>query len=108
MTSHPDILDELLKGCKTPDDVDNLHAQLLQRMINWAHDADLESHLGYGKGERTEDQRRTNTRNGKTCKTVQGTFGVLEIPLRAIGTAASSRSWCKRVRSGWRAWRARY
>jgi len=79
MTTDPNILDELLKDCKTPDDVDNLHAQLLQRMINRALDAEMDSHLGYGKGERTGDQRRANTRNGKASKMVQGTFGTLDI-----------------------------
>jgi transposase-like protein len=79
MADQPDILDELLKGCKTPADVDALHAQLLQRMINRALDAEMDSHLGYGKGERADGERRSNTRNGKVTKTVKGTFGELEV-----------------------------
>jgi transposase-like protein len=80
MTIKPDMLDELLKGCKTPQDVDSLHAQLLQRMINRALEAEMDSHLGYDKGERQGDTgRRSNTRNGKSSKTVKGTFGELAI-----------------------------
>jgi len=79
MADQPDILDELLKGCKTPADVDALHAQLLQRMINRALEAEMDSHLGYDKGERGEGERRANTRNGKTTKMVKGTFGELEV-----------------------------
>jgi putative transposase len=79
MNADPNMLDELLKGCKTPEDVDALPAQLLQRMINRALDAGTDSHLGYDRSERAESQRRTNARNGKSSKTVQGTFGALEI-----------------------------
>lgn len=79
MTPNLDRLDELLKDCKTPEDVDSLHAQLLQRMINRSLEAEMDGHLGYDKGARTQEQRRGNTRNGKTNKTVQGTFGALDI-----------------------------
>jgi len=76
----PDMLDELLKGCKSPADVDALHSQLLQRMINRALDAEMDAHLGYEKDERNDGNvRRANTRNGKATKTVKGTFGELEI-----------------------------
>jgi hypothetical protein len=36
MALKSEMLDELLKGGKTPEDVDSRHAQLLQRMINRA------------------------------------------------------------------------
>lgn len=32
MALKPETMDELLKDCKTPEDVDALHAQLLQRL----------------------------------------------------------------------------
>lgn len=80
MALNPEVLDELLKGCKTPDDIDALHSQLLQRMINRALEAEMDAHLGFEKGERSEgDGRRPNTRNGKASKTVKGKFGELEI-----------------------------
>lgn len=78
MAIKPDKLDELLTGCKTPEDVDRLYSQLLQRLINRSLDAELTAHLGYGSGE-VGDAKRSNTRNGKSKKTVKGTFGELEI-----------------------------
>lgn len=79
MTVNAQILDELVADCKSPEDVDALHAQLLQRMIDRALEAELEGHLAYGKGERASEGRRGNTRNGKSTKTVQGAFGALEV-----------------------------
>jgi transposase-like protein len=78
MATKPDKLDELLKDCKTPEDVDRLHSQMLQRLINRSLDAEMTAHLGYGAGE-PGTAKRDNTRNGKSKKTVKGTFGELEI-----------------------------
>lgn len=73
------ILDELLKDCKSPKDVESLYSQLLQRMINRSLDAEMEAHLGYEKHGRDAGGSRGNTRNGKSRKTVKGTFGELDI-----------------------------
>ena len=78
MAIKPDKLDELLKDCKTPEDVDRLHSQLLQRLINRSLDAEMTAHLGYDAGE-AGPAKRVNTRNGKSKKTVKGTFGALEV-----------------------------
>jgi putative transposase len=78
MAIKPELLDELLTGCKTPGDVDTLYSQLLQRLINRSLEAEMTAHLGYKPGENGQE-KRTNTRNGKTKKTVKGTFGELEI-----------------------------
>lgn len=78
MTIKPELLDELLAGCKTTGDVDSLYSQLLQRMINRSLEAELTAHVGYSHGEKSNG-RRGNTRNGTTKKTVKGTFGELEI-----------------------------
>lgn len=78
MAIKPEQLDELLTGCKTPEDVDKLYSQLLQRLINRSLEAEMTAHLGYGSGE-TGTEKRANTRNGKNKKTVKGTFGELEI-----------------------------
>jgi len=78
MTIKPEQLDELLAGCKTPEDVDRLYSDLLQRLINRSLEAEMTAHLGYGSGEAGKE-KRTNTRNGKSKKTVKGTFGELEI-----------------------------
>lgn len=80
MTIKPELLDELLAGCKTTGDVDTLYSQLLQRMINRSLEAEMTAHVGYGHGEKGGvTGRRGNTRNGTTKKTVKGTFGELEI-----------------------------
>ena len=47
----PKILDEVLAGCKTPDDVSKLYSQMLQRLINRSLEAEMDAHLGYGKHE---------------------------------------------------------
>ena len=78
MATKPDKLDELLADCKTPADVDKLYSQMLQRMINRSLDSEMTAHLGYGAGE-SGLAKRANTRNGKSSKTVKGTFGELEI-----------------------------
>jgi transposase-like protein len=78
MTIRPELLDELLAGCKTPGDVDTLYSKLLQKLINRSLDAEMTAHLGYDAGE-AGAEKRSNTRNGKGKKTVKGTFGALEI-----------------------------
>lgn len=78
MAIKPELLNELLTDCKTPEDVDRLYSQLLQRLINRSLEAEMTAHLGYEPGKNGKE-KRTNTRNGKTTKTVKGTFGELEI-----------------------------
>lgn len=73
------VLDEVLAGCKTPEDVDKLYSQMLQRLINRSLEAEMDAHLGYEKNDKAEGGRRGNTRNGKATKTVKGTFGELQI-----------------------------
>jgi transposase-like protein len=79
MAVKSDLLDELLKDCKTPGDVDTLYSQLLQRLINRGLEGELDAHLGFDRHEKSAEGKRPNSRNGKTRKTVKGTFGELEI-----------------------------
>ena len=79
MALEPSKLDEVLAGCKTPEDVDKLYSQMLQRLINRSLEAEMDAHLGYEKNDKAEGGRRGNTRNGKATKTVKGTFGELQI-----------------------------
>jgi hypothetical protein len=53
MTHKPEMLDELLKDCKTPKDVESLYSQLLQRMINRSLDAEMDVHLRGNRGRVT-------------------------------------------------------
>lgn len=73
------MLDEVLAGCKTPEDVSQLYSQMLQRLINRSLEAEMDAHLGYEKNEKSESTRRGNTRNGKAAKTIKGTFGEMQI-----------------------------
>jgi transposase-like protein len=67
-------LDQLLGNCKTPQDVDGLYSQLLQRVINRSLEAEMDAHLD---GEKATGV--ANRRNGKLPKVVKGTFGEVEI-----------------------------
>lgn len=73
------ILDGLVTGCKTPEDVASLYSQLLQRVINRSLEGEMDAHLGYPRHEKHDTGRRPNGRNGGTAKTVKGTFGELAI-----------------------------
>lgn len=72
-------LNQLLEGIKTPDQVDALYSKLLQRVINRSLEVEMDAHLGYPVHEKASGKRRPNTRNGKTSKTIKGTFGEVEI-----------------------------
>ena len=76
----PELLDDLTRGCKTPGDVSRLYSQMLQHMINRSLQAELDAHLGYEAHDKAEPgAQRTNTRNGKSRKTVQSEVGELTI-----------------------------
>ena len=74
MTIKPEQLDALLGDCKSPEDVDKLYSQLLQRLINRSLEAEMTAHRGYGSGESTGPEKRSNTRNGKSKKTIKGSY----------------------------------
>ena len=81
MTISNELLDELLKGCKRPEDLlgdaglmKELKVRLMERMLG----AELTAHLGYEAGaEPPPDQ--ANRRNGTATKRVKGSDG--EVPL---------------------------
>lgn len=105
-TLDPVLMDELLTDCKTPADVKNLYSQLLQRMINRSLEAELDAHLKYDKGERSDaGQRRSNTRNGKGNKTIKGDKASCRWKHHVTVTAALSQSWCKNAKYGWQGWK---
>jgi putative transposase len=80
MNVSAEMLNELLKECKKPEDLEQLHAQLLQQMLNRGLEAEMDVHLGYRKGDRSEDgTRRDNARNGKTGKQLKSRVGLLSI-----------------------------
>jgi putative transposase len=81
MATSKDLLDELLKDCKTPADLlgkngvlKQLTKDLMERML----EAEMTDHLGYDK-HAPEGRGSGNSRNGSSAKTIQGDHG--EVPL---------------------------
>ncbi|WP_128253373.1 IS256 family transposase [Falsirhodobacter deserti] len=81
MTMSNELLDELLKGCKRPDDrlgeaglMKELKIRLMERMLG----AELTAHLGYEAGAEAPPEQ-SNRRNGISTKRVKGSDS--EVPL---------------------------
>ncbi|WP_303900877.1 IS256 family transposase [Thiohalomonas denitrificans] len=75
------LLDELLKGCRTPEDILGEHGllkRLTKRMVERTLEAEMSDHLGY-EPHAPEGRGTGNSRNGKTKKTVQSDAGQFEI-----------------------------
>jgi putative transposase len=78
-----EILDELLKDCKTAPDLfgeGGILKQLTTALVERALEAELSTHLGYEKHER-KPSSSSNSRNGYSSKTIQGEFGKAEIAI---------------------------
>ena len=76
-----DLIDQLLKDYKTPDDVlgDNgLLKQLTKAVLERALQAELTHHLGYDKHS-PQGKNSGNSRNGTSKKTLKGDFGTLPL-----------------------------
>jgi putative transposase len=81
MTIRTEVLDELLTGCSSPDDLLGdegvfraLKKALLERMLG----AELTDHLGYAKGD-AAGRGSGNSRNGYSAKTVLTEDGAVEL-----------------------------
>jgi len=79
-----ELIDELLKDYKRPEDVigeNGLLKQLTKALLERAMNAELTAHLGYEKSD-PAGYNSGNSRNGATSKTLKGDFGelVLETP----------------------------
>lgn len=75
------IIDQLLEGCNSPEDIlgeAGLLKQLTKKVAERALEAEMEMHLGYSKNE-PSGRNTGNSRNGKTRKTVRSTDGELEL-----------------------------
>jgi putative transposase len=76
-----DLIDQLLKNYKSPEDVlgeNGLLKQLTRAVLQRAMQAELTDHLGYEKHS-PEGKNSGNSRNGKSRKTLKGQFGTLPI-----------------------------
>ena len=79
-----EVLDELIKDYKKPEDLigeTGLLKQLTKALVERALGAELTHHLGYEKYD-PAGHNSGNSRNGSTPKTVKGDFGeiVVETP----------------------------
>ncbi|MCA1613443.1 MAG: IS256 family transposase [Acidobacteria bacterium] len=77
----PELLDELLKDYKKPDDLlgqDGLLQQLTKALVERALDGELTHHLGYEKHDAVGDNSG-NSRNGTSPKTIKGRRGQVRI-----------------------------
>jgi putative transposase len=81
MASVDELLDALIKDCKTPEEIvgeNGLLKQLTKRVLERAMQAELTDHLGYEKHSQ-DGNNSGNSRNGNYKKTVKGEFGALEV-----------------------------
>lgn len=82
MTIKDELLDELLKDYKNPEDLlgqDGLLKELTKRLVERAMESELTHHLGYEKNS-TKGINSGNSRNGNGSKTLKGEYG--EIPIK--------------------------
>lgn len=90
MAIREEILDELLKDYRKPEDLlgrDGIFKELQKRLLEKAMSAELTVHLGYEKHD-SAGRNSGNSRNGTTAKTLKGEFGSmpLEVPRDRNGT----------------------
>lgn len=82
MEIKPEILDELIKGYKNPEDLlgeQGLLKQLTKALLERAMSAELTHELGYEKHSKAIDKPTANRRNGTSEKTVSSKHGEMQI-----------------------------
>jgi putative transposase len=90
MTIDNELIDNLLKGYKKPEDLigeNGLLKQLTKQLLERAMSAEMTAHVGYEKHDATGNNTG-NSRNGTSAKTIKGTFGTMpiEVPRDRNGT----------------------
>ena len=85
-----ELIDNLLKNYKKPEDLvgeNGLLKQLTKQLLERAMAAEMTEHVGYEKHDAIGNNSG-NSRNGKSAKTIKGTFGelALETPRDRNGT----------------------
>ena len=81
MTFRPELIDELLKDYRKPEDLmgeGGIFKQLTQALVERCLSAELDTHLDEEKAA-PEAERPKNRRNGTSKKTIKGEFGSAEI-----------------------------
>jgi len=90
MTIDNELIDDLLKDYKKPEDLigeNGLLKQLTKQLLERAMAAELTEHVGYEKHD-PGGNNSGNSRNGKSAKTIKGSFGrmPLAVPRDRNGT----------------------
>ena len=81
MATTDELLDDLMKNYKKPEDLigeNGLLKQLTKALIERAMKTEMTAHLGYVKHE-PAGKKSGNSRNGNSKKTIKGEFGNMEI-----------------------------
>ena len=81
MTIDNELIDNLLKDYKKPEDLLGEHGllkQLTKQLLERAMAAELTEHVGYEKYD-VAGHNSGNSRNGKSTKTLKGSFGTMPI-----------------------------
>ena len=76
-----ELIDNLLKNYKKPEDLigeNGLLKQLTKQLLERAMAAEMTEHVGYDKHD-AAGNNSGNSRNGKSAKTIKGTFGELAL-----------------------------
>ena len=76
-----ELIDNLLKNYKKPEDLigeNGLLKQLTKQLLERAMAAEMTEHVGYDKHD-AAGNNSGNSRNGKSAKTIKGTFGDLAL-----------------------------
>ena len=82
MEIKPEILDQLIKGYKNPEDLlgeNGLLKPLTKALLERAMSAELTHQLGYHKHDKSTEKTTTNRRNGSSAKSVSSKHGEMEI-----------------------------
>ncbi|MCL1040939.1 IS256 family transposase [Shewanella marisflavi] len=77
------LIDQLLVGCNSPDDIfgeAGLLKQLTNKVAERALNAEMEQHLGYAK-HASEGKNSGNSRNGMSTKTVRRVHGEIDLDI---------------------------
>ena len=77
------LIDQLLDGCDSPEDIlgeAGLLKQLTKKVAERALEAEMEAHLGYAPNDATGNNSG-NSRNGKTKKSVRSSTGDVELDI---------------------------
>jgi putative transposase len=78
----PELVRELMKLAQKPEDLfgpSGLLQEIKKSLVEQLLEVEMEDHLGYSKGDKVEEGRRPNNRNGYTDKTVKTESGSLTV-----------------------------